>query len=197
MVVYSLGYIGAVETANRYYFFAFLMTGSLIGLTTAHEFGNFYVFWELMTWTSYFLVVHDQTPKALRAGLVYFLMCAAGAYAMQFGILLAHAQIGSFEFSVLASKAGAIAAAVRRHRGVLPRGFAVKMGLVPLQSWLPFAHPEAPSSISGPLSGILTKAGVFGIVKVLNLAFGARALRASPSQASTRARCSWASAASP
>ena len=79
----------ARRIANRYYFFAFLMTGSLIGLTTAHEFGNFYVFWELMTWTSYFLVVHEQTPKALRAGLVYFLMCAAGAYVMHFGILLA------------------------------------------------------------------------------------------------------------
>ena len=50
------------------------------------------------------------------------------------------------------------------------------MGLVPLQSWLPLAHPEAPSSISGPLSGILTKAGVFGVVKVLYLAIGAGAL---------------------
>ena len=91
MIIYSLGYIGRAATANRYYFFAFLMTGSLIGLTTAHELGNFYLFWELMTWTSYFLVVHDGTPKALRAGLVYFLMCAAGAYVMQFGILLTHA----------------------------------------------------------------------------------------------------------
>ena len=55
-------------------------------------------------------------------------------------------------------------------------GFAVKMGLVPLQSWLPLAHPEAPSSISGPLSGILTKAGLFGMVKVLYATFGAAAL---------------------
>ena len=50
------------------------------------------------------------------------------------------------------------------------------MGLVPLQSWLPLAHPEAPSSISGPLSGVLTKAGVLGMVKVLYVAFGAGAL---------------------
>ena len=46
-------------------------------------------------------------------------------------------------------------------------GFAVKMGLVPLHSWLPDAHPAAPSSVSGPLSGIITKMGVFGIVVVL------------------------------
>ena len=177
MIVYSTGYIGRAETANRYYFFAFLMTGSLIGLTTAHEFGNFYVFWELMTWTSYFLVVHEQTPKALRAGLVYFLMCAAGAYVMHFGILLVHAQTGSFEFAVLAAKTGAIAPLTGAIiAACFFAGFAVKMGLVPLQSWLPLAHPEAPSSISGPLSGILTKAGLFGMVKVLYVVFGASAL---------------------
>jgi len=177
MIVYSLGYIGRSDTANRYYFFAFLMTGSLIGLTTAHELGNFYVFWELMTWTSYFLVVHEETPKALRAGLVYFLMCAAGAYVMQFGILLTHAEIGSFEFSALAAKAAEMPPAIGATvTACFLLGFAVKMGLVPLQSWLPLAHPEAPSSISGPLSGILTKAGVFGVVKVLYLTVGATAL---------------------
>ncbi len=177
MIVYSIGYIGRAATANRYYFFAFLMTGSLIGVATAHELGNFYVFWELMTWTSYFLVIHEQTPKALRAGLVYFLMCAAGAYVMNFGILLAHAQVGSFDLAAIADKAAVIpplagAAIV----ACLFVGFAVKMGLVPLQSWLPLAHPEAPSSISGPLSGVLTKAGLLGMVKVLYVAFGAGAL---------------------
>ncbi|MBP0651741.1 hypothetical protein J8J40_32235, partial [Mycobacterium tuberculosis] len=55
-------------------------------------------------------------------------------------------------------------------------GFAVKTGLVPVHAWLPIAHPAAPSSISGPLSGILTKAGVFGMVKVLYLVFGVTAL---------------------
>ena len=118
-------------------------------------------------------------------------MCAAGAYVMHFGILLTHAEIGSFEFSALADKAGEIPPAVGAAIIVcFLLGFAVKMGLVPLQSWLPLAHPEAPSSISGPLSGILTKAGLFGVVKVLYLAFGAGALaRISLSPASTRARC--------
>ena len=177
MIVYSLGYIGRAATANRYYFFAFLMTGSLIGVATAHELGNFYVFWELMTWTSYFLVIHEQTPKAFRAGFVYFLMCAAGAYVMNFGILLLHAEIGSFEFAAIADKAGAVAPlAGAVIVACFFAGFAVKMGLVPLQSWLPLAHPEAPSSVSGPLSGILTKAGALGMVKVLSVAFGASAL---------------------
>lgn len=177
VVLYSFGYMSHAEHANRYYFFIFLMTGSMLGLASAHEFGNFYVFWELMTWTSYFLVIHEQTPKALRAGFIYFLMCASGAYVMNFGILLLHAHIGSFEFAAIAQHignmdvlAGGIAALC------LFIGFAVKAGFVPVHSWLPLAHPEAPSSISAPLSGILTKAGIFGMVKILFVVFGATAL---------------------
>ena len=145
MVVYSVDYMKKTEHADRYWFFAFLMIGSLIGLTTAHELGNFYVFWELMTWTSYFLVVHEQTPKALRAGLIYFVMCAGGAYVMHFGILLTHAQIGTFEFTEIAARIADVAPAVGLAiAGCFFVGFAVKAGLVPLHSWLPLAHPEAP-----------------------------------------------------
>jgi formate hydrogenlyase subunit 3/multisubunit Na+/H+ antiporter MnhD subunit len=177
VVLYSYGYMHHSEHSNRYYFFVFLMTGSMLGLTTAHEFGNFYVFWELMTWSSYLLVVHEQTPKALKAGMTYFLMCAGGAYIMHFGILLVHSQMHTFEFATVAAQIGQMNPAV----GMLAAlcffiGFAVKAGFVPLHSWLPLAHPEAPSSISAPLSGILTKAGIFGIVKVLFVVFGTTAL---------------------
>ncbi|WP_237153112.1 proton-conducting transporter transmembrane domain-containing protein [Oryzibacter oryziterrae] len=177
MILYSVGYMARAEWSNRYYFFAFLMIGSLLGLTTAHEFGNFYVYWELMTWTSYFLVIHEQTQKSLRAGLIYFLMCAGGAYVMHFGILLTHVQVGSFEFAVLANKIGTVSPLAGLVIAVcFFIGFAVKAGIFPLHSWLPIAHPAAPSSISGPLSGILTKAGVFGLIKVLMVIIGADAL---------------------
>lgn len=173
VVLYSWGYMKHGEHGNRYTFFLFLMLGSMLGLATAHEFGNFYLFWELMTWSSYLLVIHEQTPKALRAGFIYFLMCASGAYVMHFGILLLHAEVGSFEFAAIAAAmpgidpvAGALAAFA------LFVGFAVKAGFVPLHAWLPLAHPEAPSSISAPLSGILTKAGLFGMVKVLMIVLG-------------------------
>ncbi len=177
VVLYSYGYMQHGENSNRYYFFVFLMTGSMLGVASAHEFGNFYIFWELMTWTSYFLVIHEQTPKALRAGFIYFMMCAGGAYVMNFGILLLHAQVGSFEFSAIAERIGSVDATAGGLIALcLFIGFAVKAGFVPMHAWLPLAHPEAPSSISGPLSGILTKAGIFGLVKILAVTFGAAAL---------------------
>jgi formate hydrogenlyase subunit 3/multisubunit Na+/H+ antiporter MnhD subunit len=182
VVLYSHGYMGHAEHTNRYSFFVFLMMGSLLGLATAHEFGNFYLFWELMTWTSYFLVIHEQTPKALRAGFIYFMMCASGAYIMHFGILLLHAEAGSFEFAAIAAKMASIDPVVASLAALcLFVGFAVKAGFVPLHAWLPLAHPEAPASISAPLSGILTKAGLFGMVKILMIVLGVgMATRASP-----------------
>ncbi|MDR3440683.1 proton-conducting transporter membrane subunit [Telmatospirillum sp.] len=182
VVLYSFAYIRAHENANRYYFFLFLAIGSLLGLATEQQFGNFYVFWELMTWTTYFLVIHEQSEKALKAGRKYFLMCATGAYVMHFGILLLHAQIGSFDMVTIAANVDHLPPGVTTAIVFLfMAGFAVKAGLFPVHGWLPDAHPVAPSSISAPMSGIVTKAGVFGLIKVLFVLFGAGLLsKASP-----------------
>ncbi len=172
-VMYSQAYMRDDAHANRYYFFLFLMGGSLLGVATAHDFGNFYLFWELMTWTSYMLVIHDQTPAALKAGRKYFLMCAAGAYVMHFGILLCHARFGSFDMAAISARAAQLSPAAG---GVIAlcflAGLGVKAGLYPMHSWLPAAHPVAPSPVSALMSGILTKAGVYGIIKVLFVIFG-------------------------
>ncbi|MBK1662909.1 oxidoreductase [Rhodospirillum rubrum] len=177
VTVYSVGYMKHGHGVNRYFFFLFLMIGSLIGVATTNHLGNFYLFWELMTWMSYLLVIHEQTAKALKAGMKYFLICASGAYVMHFGILVLHAQLGTFEISEIAPRIGTLSPALA---GVVLAtfliGFMAKAGLFPLHSWLPEAHPVAPSSISGPMSGILTKAGILGMVKLLFGIFGVGAL---------------------
>ncbi|NJB66504.1 formate hydrogenlyase subunit 3/multisubunit Na+/H+ antiporter MnhD subunit [Desulfobaculum xiamenense] len=164
---YSIGYMEGKENTDRYWFFLLLMQGSLVGLCMAGDLGSLYCFWELMTFTSYFLVIHEQTDAAIKAGFKYFFMCASGAYAMLFGLLLLHAQTGTFELAALPQAAATLAPGAAA--GILFAcliGFAVKAGLMPLHSWLPEAHPVAPSSISAPLSGILTKTGIYGIVLV-------------------------------
>mgnify|MGYP000053041708 CR=1 FL=1 len=170
VVIYSVGYLGQQPNSDRYFFFLFLMYGSLVGVATARDLGNFYLFWELMTWTSYLLVIHKQTREALKAGYKYFIMCVSGATIMHYGILLWHSSAGTFDIGVLQAAgpaglngAGALIALL------FFIGFGVKAGLFPMHSWLPDAHPVAPSSISAPMSGILTKAGIFGMVKFLPL----------------------------
>lgn len=173
-VIYSHAYMRHDAHVNRYYFFLFLMGGSLLGVASAHDFGNFYLFWELMTWSSYLLVVHDQSGPALKAGRTYFLMCAGGAYVMHFGILLCHARFGSFDMAQIASQAAALPAAPALViAACFVIGLGVKAGLYPMHSWLPQAHPVAPSPVSALMSGILTKVGVYGLIKVLLVIFGA------------------------
>jgi len=150
--IYSISYIH--ERQGRYWFFLLLTFASLAGIVSAPDTAAMYGYWELMTFASYFLVVHEDNRSAYNAGLKYYVMCAGGALFMLPGLLL----LGD----------PALTPGLLQGAFVLClAGFGVKMGLVPLHSWLPDAHPAAPSSVSGPLSGIITKMGVFGIVAVL------------------------------
>ncbi|EAX48210.1 NADH dehydrogenase (quinone) [Thermosinus carboxydivorans Nor1] len=174
VTVYSVGYLKNKPYTNRYFFFLLLMLGTLLGLTTSKHLGNFYVYWELMTWTSYFLVIQEQTEKALQAGFKYFIMCTSGAYIMHFAILTLHVKIGTFDMAAISSNLKLLSPSLMLAvLGMFIIGFGVKTGLVPLHSWLPDAHPVAPSSISAPMSGILTKTGVYGLVRILFVVFGA------------------------
>ncbi len=173
-LIYSIGYLKNEKHNNRYFFFFLLTLGSLIGVAMSREFGNFYVFWELMTWASYLLIVHEPTQKALKAGFQYFMMCMTGAYFMQFGMLLLQKNTGTLNMEAVSSKLshmtpGLLIAVIV----MFIIGAGVKTGLVPMHSWLPEAHPAAPSPVSSILSGILTKIGVYGLVRVLFVIFGA------------------------
>ncbi|HEX3011730.1 MAG TPA: proton-conducting transporter membrane subunit, partial [Syntrophomonadaceae bacterium] len=171
--LYSIGYFKNDGKNNRYFFFWLLTLGSLIGVATSTQFGNFYVFWELMTWASYLLIVHEPSEKALKAGFKYFMMCLSGAYVMQFGILLLQKNAGTLDMVTVSSKLalmppGLLIAII----AAFVIGTGVKAGLVPMHSWLPEAHPAAPSPVSAVLSGILTKIGIYGLVRVLYVVFG-------------------------
>lgn len=173
-VIYSIGYFKGGMNNNRYYFFLLLTLGSLIGVATSTAFGNFYVFWELMTWASYLLIVQEPTEKALKAGFKYFIMCTSGAYVMQFGILTLQGGLGTLNMSEISGKLQTMGPAFLIAVIVMfIIGTGVKAGLVPMHSWLPEAHPAAPSPVSAMLSGILTKIGIYGMVRVLFVVFGA------------------------
>lgn len=171
--LYSIGYLKGKSHNNRYFFFLLLTLGSLIGVSTSGQFGNFYVFWELMTWASYLLVVHDPTQKALKAGFKYFMMCTTGAYFMQFGILTIYSKLGTFDMPAVSDGLHLLAPGLLLALAFMfIIGAGVKTGLVPMHSWLPEAHPAAPSPVSSLLSGILTKIGIYGLVRVLFAVFG-------------------------
>ena len=164
--IYSMGYMKHGHRVTRYQFFLLVTFASLVGVVTTHDMGAFYSFWELMTFASYFLVVHEGTRTAFNAGLKYYVMCAGGAFVMLPGLMLLGG--GSTDFAAIPEVAYFMQPTILKLALVLVLvGFAAKAGLVPLHSWLPDAHPAAPSSVSGPLSGVITKMGLFGILVII------------------------------
>lgn len=173
VTLYSTAYMNKKPYHNRYFFFLMLMQASLVGITTTDHLGDFYTFWELMTLTSYFLVIHEQTKEALDAGYKYFMMCTAGAYAILIGALTLYDRLGVTSLDSLSGYVDKLSPELILILALaFFIGFAVKIGLVPVHSWLPAAHPVAPSSISALMSGILTKIGIYGLLKLVFVVFG-------------------------
>ena len=86
--VYSLGYMAHAHRQGWYWFFLLLTFASLAGIVSTPDMAAMYGYWELMTFASYFLVVHEANRVAFDAGFKYYLMCAGGALLMLPGMLL-------------------------------------------------------------------------------------------------------------
>lgn len=188
--LFSKEYFGHYRNRNRYYLFLLLTLGATEGVFFSADFFTTFLFFEIMSFTSYVWVVHDERPESLRAGATYLAVAVLGGLVMLMGIFLLQSTVGSLRFSDLAeltafySEMNSPSSPYAR-RGVvriwaaglcLLFGFGAKAGAFPLHIWLPKAHPVAPAPASALLSGILTKAGMYGIlILTVDLFFGSAA----------------------
>lgn len=125
----------------------------------------FLVFFELMSLTSYFLVIVEQNKQSIRGGFLYLIMAHIGFLMIMISFLIMGGITGSLDFAAFraASFDPGIASLVFM---LAFFGFGCKAGMFPFHSWLPQAHPAAPSNVSALMSGGMIKIGVFGMVKV-------------------------------
>ncbi len=136
----------------------FLFIGSMNGVVLSASLIAFYLFWEVMAFSSFFLVLYNNTDESRRASVKYIIMTGAGSIFLLFGILGLEVLNQSiiwdhlFFFSLLV-------------------GAGIKAGIFPLHSWLPDAHPAAPTPVSAMLSGIMIKTGVFALIRFYFTAF--------------------------
>jgi formate hydrogenlyase subunit 3/multisubunit Na+/H+ antiporter MnhD subunit len=165
--LYGVGYGRHEREPQRVlpFFPAFLAAMNLVLL--ADDAFTFLASWEFMSLASWALVMaHHQEPDNTRAGFVYIVMASLGTMAL----LLA--------FGLLAGPAGGYAFAAMRANGMTPGlgalvlglalvGAGSKAGLAPLHVWLPLAHPAAPSHVSALMSGVMTKAAVYGFARIV------------------------------
>lgn len=166
--VYWLGYWSSREqprSAARLRFFYALMTVGLALVVMAAHGVLFLLAWELMAVSAFFLVATDDVQAEVRrAAWVYLVATHAGTACLFAGFALLNARTGSFEIQKVALSSSVSAVFLL---GVV--GFGMKAGIVPLHFWLPAAHANAPSHVSALLSGVMLKAGIYGILRFSSL----------------------------
>lgn len=151
---------------NRYYFFMLWTLGATMGVFLSASLYTTFIFFEIMSFTSYVWVAQEENVPSLKAAKTYLAVAVIGGLVMLMGLFLVYHELGTLMISELSQ-----AAASCSHPEILfvagvcmLFGFGAKAGAFPLHIWLPKAHPVAPAPASALLSGILTKTGIFGVL---------------------------------
>ena len=181
--IYSFEYMRHEPKQKRFYGFLMITLGAMQGIGLANNLVTFYFFYEMMTFVTYPLVIHAMTPEAKKAGLRYLGYSIFGAALTLSMIIIVFNYTSIFDFNL---GAGILNSSALQNRnllliayGVAIIGFGAKAGMYPLHAWLPEAHPVAPAPASALLSGVITKAGILGIIRTTYYVFGVDFLKGS------------------
>ncbi len=160
-------YMAHGHRQGRYCAFTLLTLGAIQGVFLSDDLLTAFVFFEIMSFTSYLWVAHEESPAALRAAETYLAIAVFGGMAMLMGLMLLSSALGTLSFrDLLRAAEQADRSALYLPCALILTGFGAKAGMFPLHVWLPKAHPVAPAPSSALLSGVLTKVGIFGILAV-------------------------------
>jgi hydrogenase-4 component B len=168
--IYSFHYMDkpekALSTAVNAFFFSLLIIAMAL-VVAADNMITFMLAWEIMSISSFFLVIHDYRSEANRkAGYLYFVFSHVGAMFIFAAFGLVYGMTGSFELSAGPAMSETVKILVFVLAFV---GFGSKAGVFPFHVWLPHAHPAAPSHISAVMSGVMIKTGIYGILRIYTL----------------------------
>ena len=168
VVIYSMSYIEHYEGGRGKQLFtsllAFFILTMVLVAASRTTFG-FLFFWELMSLSSFFLVMFDlDKPETQKAGIFYFAMTQMGTIFLFAAFLLLYRFTGSFDISA----AGDIP---QWGKGLifvsLFVGFGTKAGIIPFHKWLPYAHSASPSNVSALMSGVMLKVAIYGLARFI------------------------------
>ena len=165
-------YFEKYRNRNRFYAFLLLTLGATMGVFLSADFFTTFIFFEIMSLTSYVWVAHDEKKASMKAAETYLGISVIGGMVMLMGLFMIYSELGTLRFdelkTVLIPVAGQNLVSKQGIAGAICIffGFAVKAGAFPVHIWLPKAHPVAPAPASALLSGVLTKTGIFGIMMV-------------------------------
>jgi NADH-quinone oxidoreductase subunit M len=151
-----------------------LLQGAALGVFLVLDFFPWFLFWELSLVPAFFLIKLWGGPGASRAAYQFVVYTISGSAFMLLAFAALFAKTGTFDFVTLAAlaKSGVLTAQLGQSAGIaiflgVLLGLAVKVPLFPFHTWLPSAYSEAPTGASMFLTGIMSKMGVYGFLRIL------------------------------
>jgi multicomponent Na+:H+ antiporter subunit D len=176
--VYTMGYMRGEHARGRFFGFFALCVSTTVGIAFAENLLTFFLFYETLTICTYPLVVHAETPQALRAGRIYLAYTLAGGGFVLVGSVMTLDVAGTLTLSqpgILSLEAGVVPLATIFVMLIV--GFGVKAAIMPLHAWLPVAM-VAPTPVSALLHAVaVVKVGAFGVTRVIYNVFGVELLQ--------------------
>ncbi len=169
-VLYGAGYLKSSSSPASAFSFHWMLyivfQSSMILVTVIQHSIAFLIAWEIMSLSSFLLILFDYTnPKVIKAGVNYLVQMHTSILMLTIAFIWVWVKTGSFDFK-------ATGVFFRSNVNiwlflVFFAGFGIKAGFVGLHTWLPQAHPAAPSHISGVMSGVIVKMGIYGILRII------------------------------
>lgn len=166
--LYGIGYMKSYKEQKSglalHWMLFLLFQSSMLWVCMLQHSLAFLIAWELMSLSSLLLVIFEhQKVETLKAGINYLVQMHIGVVFLTIAFVWIYFSEGSFDFQAAGNF-------FKSHADIwlfllLFIGFGIKAGFIPLHSWLPHAHPAAPSHISGVMSGVIVKMGIYGIIR--------------------------------
>jgi hydrogenase-4 component B len=168
VAVYSWSYTEYTGPVKRRCWLVWLLSLFLLGMvmvTAAADFFSLIFSWEIMSLSSFFLVLYEyEKPENRKAGVFYLVMTQLSTVFLMMGAFLYYFHTGTLAIGAApglsAGNAGLIFSAFFI-------GFGTKAGLIPLHKWLPHAHAAVPSNISALMSGVMIKVAIYGLARLI------------------------------
>ncbi len=174
VAIYSISYMENESRLTEFYTLMTFMMAGMTGVVMAGDLFTLFVFWELMGLSSYVLVAFLKSKWGpIEAGFKYLVMSATAGAFLILSMAIIYGMTGTLNFAYIADnlRGAPVSPWIIALFSTLVVGFGVKSAIVPLHTWLPDAHPEAPSPISALLSGIVIETGLYALARVLFLTF--------------------------
>ncbi len=174
-VIYGFHYMKAYKSQKAnlsIHWIAYILVHlSLIIITAIQNSLAFLIIWEVMALSSFLLVIFEHYNKGtLKAGINFLIQSHISILFLMLPFIGVAIKMNSYDFTAIT--------AYSQQNPLLTNlglflcffiGFAIKAGFVPFHTWLPYAHPVAPAHVSGVMSGVIIKIGIYGILRMLLL----------------------------